>query len=192
MANVNQQAYNDWITALNSNGNRNFNMFNPTDAYMSFTSQVANTPNWWESLARLATAPLFNSGIRFYQKMTREPKPTGGKVNTDAVKKAAYADFEKMIGLPQFAAKAGVNYTDPYGNTFTPTEIQQPWTVDVNEMLNPDSKWKNPLLASLENSRKHPFGLDYSTQPTNNQNTFNAQDYINLNPYPKKIWWNNF
>ena len=43
---------------------------------MAFTSQVANTPNWWESLARAATAPLFMTGIRMYKKYGK-PKENG-------------------------------------------------------------------------------------------------------------------
>ena len=168
-------------------------MFNPTDAYMSFTSQVANTPNWWESLARAATAPLFMTGIRMYNKYSKpkEVKPTDLQVNSDATRKAVTATADRLFGMPQFQANLGLNYTDPYGNTFTPTEIQQPWTADVNERLNPTSKWQNPLLANLKNNLFGNTGNFFNpttpaTQTTNNQNAFNAKDYINLNPYPQK------
>ena len=182
-----------------------FSMFNPNDAYMSFTSQVANTPNWWESLARAATAPLFMTGLRMANKYSNRKDTTdtpNAGINSDAIRKGVTAAADKQFGIPNFLANMGLNYNDPYGNTFSPTEIQQPWTVDVNERLNPSSKWNNPFIAGLS---KNPLGLGYSnfnvsntptTQPTqtatpatqtaNNQNTFNAQNHINLNPYPQK------
>jgi len=179
-----------------------FSMFNPNDAYMSFTSQVANTPNWWESLARAATAPLFMTGLRMYNKYSNRKdntdSPNAG-INSDAIRKGVTAAADKEFGIPNFLANLGLNYNDPYGNTFSPTE--QPWAVDVNERLNPSSKWNNPLLAGLS---KNPLGLGYSNfnvsntpttpttnsqnQTTNNTAGYTAPSNYTLN-YPYK---NNF
>ena len=132
-----------------------FSMFNPNDAYMSFTSQVANTPNWWESLARAATAPLFMTGLNMYNKYSKRKNktdPPNAGINSDATRKALTAWADKEFGVPNFLANLGLNYNDPYGNKFTQDEIlKPPLTANLDERLNPSSKFNNPLLANLKN-----------------------------------------
>lgn len=150
---------------------RNFSMFNPTDAYASFTSQVANTPNWWESLARAATAPLFITGLKMYNKYTSPKKDEPPTINSDAINKAVRAVADKELNIPQLWANFGQDYIDPYGNKFTQQEIQQPWTVDVNEWLDPTSKRNNPLIASIKMQKRDPLGLGNNFLNFNNQPT---------------------
>lgn len=155
---------------------RNFSMFNPTDAYASFTSQVANTPNWWESLARAATAPLFITGLKMYNKYTspKKDEPPPPTINSDAINKAFKAVADKELNIPQLWANFGQDYIDPYGNKFTQQEIQQPWTADFNERLNPTSKWNNPLIASIQRQKQDPLGLgnfNFNNQPTQTPTT---------------------
>ena len=153
-----------------------FNMFNPTDAYMSFTSQVANTPNWWESLARAATAPLFTTGLTMYNKYSKgKDKPTdppNAGINSDAIRKGVTAAADKMFGIPQTLANIGKNagfagnsvaYVDPYGNKSTQNEILNPppLTADINERLDQNLKRDNPLLYSLKNPYQNLWKLDW-------------------------------
>ena len=147
-------------------------MFNPNDAYMSFTSQVANTPNWWESLARAATAPLFMTGLRMYDKYSsrKDTPTTQAGINSDAIRKGITSALDTAVGMSQLLAnmgeKAGLSgnsiaYNDPYGNSFTQDEINKPWTVGFSERMNQNSKWNNPLLAGLNARNKNPFNFQF-------------------------------
>ena len=149
-----------------------YSMFNPNDAYMSFTSQVANTPNWWESLARAATAPLFMTGIRMYDKYSsrKDTPTTQAGINSDAIRKGITSALDTAVGMSQLLAnmgeKAGLSgnsiaYNDPYGNSFTQDEINKPWTVGFSERMNQNSKWNNPLLAGLNARNKNPFNFQF-------------------------------
>ena len=147
-------------------------MFNPNDAYMSFTSQVANTPNWWESLARAATAPLFMTGLRMYDKYSsiKDTPTTQAGINSDAIRKGITSALDTAVGMPQLLANMGekaglpgnsIAYNDPYGNSFTQDEINKPWTVGFSERMNQNSKWNNPLLAGLNAQKQNPFNFQF-------------------------------
>lgn len=79
-------------------------------------------------------------------------------VNSDAINKGVTAAADKMFGIPNVLGNLGQDYTNPYGDTIPQKEIQQPWTADVNEMLNPISKQNNPLLFSLQNQKRPSLG----------------------------------
>ena len=170
MANVNQQAYNDWVNYLNAN--KNFSMFNPYDAYTSFTSQVANAPTWYDALGRFAVGlPAFKAGINAYGKLQKlknqneQDNTQNGEVNHDATRKAAMSFFEQQANIPQFsgyiAKSAGMDnnavaHTDPYGNSYTVGELTSPTLGGTIDSL---QKFNNPLIYSLQQRKKDPLGL---------------------------------
>ena len=88
-------------------------------------------------------------------------------VNSDAIRKGVTAAADKMFGIPNVLGNLGQDYTNPYGDTISQKEIKQPWTTDVNEMLNPISKQNNPLLFSLQK----PPSLGYSNFNVSNPST---------------------
>ena len=178
MANVNQQAYNDWTNSLNAN--KNFSMFNPYDAYTSFTSQVANAPTWYDALGRFAIGlPAFKAGINAYDKLQKlknqneQGNAQNSGVNSDAIRKGVTNAFEQQANIPQFwgnmAKTAGMDnnavaYNDPYGNGYTVGELTTnfPTYSTASEMMDSYQKRNNPFLYSLrQNSLGNNFLKPY-------------------------------
>ena len=157
-----------------------FNMFNPNDAYMSFTSQVANTPNWWESLARAATAPLFMTGLRLANKYSN-PKDNGGL--TDEQKATNRTNFNNYVndnmtlqnnlqnqaGVPEnqrifsllgnnFDAGVRNNYYNPALSNYGNITAGQMWNTpqkdetfyDYANRVSPPWDWRKNLLQTVD------------------------------------------
>lgn len=163
---------------LLQNLQRNFSMFNPTDAYASFTSQVANTPNWWESLARAATAPLFITGLKMYNKYT-SPKKNGtitpeqqeqnrnnfNELQNNLIQSQDY--WQKQRNIPEnqrtyktlFGADFGRGIYNNFYNPTMPTEftVEQMWNTprtgeniaDYANRVNPAFDWRKSLLGNF-------------------------------------------
>ena len=173
MANVNQQAYENWANYLNAN--KNFSMFNPYDAYTSFTNQVAaNAPTWYDALGRFAVGlPAFKAGINAYDKLQKlknqneQGNAQNGGVNSDAIRKGVTNAFEQQANIPQYfgsmlksagADDNAVAHTDPYGNSYTVGELTSPTFGGTIDSL---QKFHNPFLYSLPQQKNNPFGNNF-------------------------------